>query len=38
MTNTTFTSEKSKATFDISSLLSEMPDNINPYSGFIRLW
>ena len=38
MANITFTSEKSKATFDISSSLLEMPANIKPYLLVLHKW
>ena len=38
MANITFTSEKSKATFDISSSLLEMPANIKPYLLVLQAW
>ena len=38
MANITFTYEKSKATFGISSSLSEMPASIKPYPLVLHAW
>ena len=38
MANITFTSEKSKTTFDISSSLLEKPANIKPYLLVLQAW
>ena len=38
MVNIAFTSDKSKATFDISFSISEMPDNIKPYLLVLHAW